>query len=84
MTVCWHYLLFQFSNFEFANLAIYLTRQVHKFKSLFIYTLSTHRLLDINVTKNVHCTLHATIDPARNLKKIEREGLHVMFYYYSA
>jgi hypothetical protein len=24
MTVCWHYLLFQFSNFEFPNLAIYL------------------------------------------------------------
>jgi hypothetical protein len=23
MTVCWHYLLFQFSNFEFPNLAIY-------------------------------------------------------------
>jgi hypothetical protein len=22
MTVCWHYLLFQFSNFEFPNLAI--------------------------------------------------------------
>jgi hypothetical protein len=22
MTVCWHYLLFQFSNFEFSNLAI--------------------------------------------------------------
>jgi hypothetical protein len=24
MTVCWHQLLFQFSNFEFPNLAIYL------------------------------------------------------------
>jgi hypothetical protein len=24
MTVCWHYLLFQFRNFEFPNLAIYL------------------------------------------------------------
>jgi hypothetical protein len=24
MTVCWHHLLFQFSNFEFPNLAIYL------------------------------------------------------------
>jgi hypothetical protein len=23
MTVCWHHLLFQFSNFEFPNLAIY-------------------------------------------------------------
>jgi hypothetical protein len=30
--------------------------------------LSTHRLLDINVTKNVHSTLQQ-IDPARNLKK---------------
>jgi hypothetical protein len=28
----------------------------------------THRLLDINVTKNVHSTLQQ-IDPARNLKK---------------
>jgi hypothetical protein len=27
-----------------------------------------HRLLDINVTKNVHSTLQK-IDPARNLKK---------------
>jgi GTP cyclohydrolase I len=24
MTVCWHHLLFQFSNFEFPNLVIYL------------------------------------------------------------
>jgi hypothetical protein len=24
MTECWHHLLFQFSNFEFPNLAIYL------------------------------------------------------------
>jgi hypothetical protein len=24
VTVCWHHLLFQFSNFEFPNLAIYL------------------------------------------------------------
>jgi hypothetical protein len=36
-------------------------------------TLSTHRLLDINVTKNVHSMLLNTlqqeqIDPARNLK----------------
>jgi hypothetical protein len=31
-------------------------------------TLSTHRLLNINVTKNVHSTLQQ-IDPARNLKK---------------
>jgi hypothetical protein len=33
MTVCWHHLLFQFSNFEFPNLAIYLdaaaNRQIH-------------------------------------------------------
>jgi hypothetical protein len=33
MTVCWHQLLFQFSNFEFPNLAIYLdaaaNRQIH-------------------------------------------------------
>jgi hypothetical protein len=38
-----------------------------------MYTLSTHRLLDINVTKNVHSTLQQ-IDPARNLK-MERAGL---------
>jgi hypothetical protein len=44
-------------------------------------TLSTHTLLDINVTKNVHCTLQQ-IDPARNLKKSKEQ--HVMFYYYSA
>jgi hypothetical protein len=31
-------------------------------------TLSTHKLLDINVTENVHSTLQQ-IDPARNLKK---------------
>jgi hypothetical protein len=24
MTICWHHLLFQFSSFEFPNLAIYL------------------------------------------------------------
>jgi hypothetical protein len=40
-------------------------------------------LIDINVTKNIHSTLQQ-IDPARNLKKMERAGLHVMFYYYSA
>jgi hypothetical protein len=30
--------------------------------------MSTHRLLDINVTKNVHSTLQQ-IGPAQNLKK---------------
>jgi hypothetical protein len=40
-------------------------------------------MLDINVTKSVPSTLQQ-IDPARNLKKkMERAGLHVMFYYYS-
>jgi hypothetical protein len=34
-------------------------------------------LLDINVTKNVHSTL-------QQIEKMERAGLHVMFYYYSA
>jgi hypothetical protein len=49
-----------------------------------LYTLSTHRLFDINVTKNVHSTLQQ-IDPARNLKKLkEPVYLHVMFYYYSS
>jgi hypothetical protein len=41
--------------------------------------MSTHRLLDINVTKNVHSTLQQ-IGPARNKKKMERASLHVMFY----
>jgi hypothetical protein len=35
-------------------------------------TLSTHRLLDINVTKNVHST-QQQIDPARNLKKLKEQ-----------
>jgi hypothetical protein len=38
------------------------------------YTLSTHRLLDINVTKNVHSTLQQ-IDPARSLKKSKEQVL---------
>jgi hypothetical protein len=32
MTVCWHHLLFQFSNFEFPNLAFTLTQQIETFK----------------------------------------------------
>jgi hypothetical protein len=35
-------------------------------------TLSTHRLLDINFTKNVHFALQQ-IDPARNLKKWQEQ-----------
>jgi hypothetical protein len=55
-----------------------------KIKFSIYYTLSTQRLLDINVTKNVHSTLQQ-IDPARNKKKWkEQVYLHVMFYYYSA
>jgi hypothetical protein len=34
----------------------------------YMVTLSTHRLLDINVTKNVHPTLQQ-VDLARNFKK---------------
>jgi hypothetical protein len=35
MTVCWHYLLFQFSNFEFPNLTIYLrAANSHKSKEI--------------------------------------------------
>jgi hypothetical protein len=37
-----------------------------------MYTLSTHRLLYINVTKNVRCTLQQ-MDPARNLKKLKKQ-----------
>jgi hypothetical protein len=31
MSVCWHHLLFQFSDFDFPNLAIYLDWQIDKF-----------------------------------------------------
>jgi hypothetical protein len=38
MTVCWHHLLFQFSNFVFPNLAIYFdARQIDKFKLLSVF-----------------------------------------------
>jgi hypothetical protein len=56
---------------------------------LYSVKVSTHRFLDINVTKNVHSRLQQ-IDPARNLKKWKEQvylhsyTLHVMFYYHSA
>jgi hypothetical protein len=69
------------------KLALFYTQNRSESSSFFYTkTLSTHRLVilvDINDTKNVHSTLQQ-IDPARNLKKMERVGLHVMFYYYSA
>jgi hypothetical protein len=48
--------------------SIYRAHKLAYVPSLLFYTpWSTHRLLDINVTKNVHSTLQQ-IDPARNLK----------------
>jgi hypothetical protein len=37
MTVCWHHLLFQFSNFEFPNLAIYLDAAANRQIQIIIY-----------------------------------------------
>jgi hypothetical protein len=59
MPVCWHHLLFQFSNFEFSNLAIFtFTRQIDKFKFLFIISDKKCSLIRIPRMTSFNHVLH--------------------------
>jgi hypothetical protein len=58
MTVCWHHLLFQFSNYQFPNLA----RQINKFKLLFIFSDKKCSLIRNPCTTSFDHVLHHVED----------------------